>query len=120
MIIQDMSYNNYIMEIVNGEWLDYLDNNKTYRLVILNGYYDYRTISTLFDYDQSYIMDLEFYDDSIEEEKYCFALYFLDNGQKRVVTMLNATKYECMDTANEVYCSKMNAIYLAARSCINY
>ncbi|ARF02639.1 SWPV1-022 [Shearwaterpox virus] len=119
MNIHDIAYNDYILEILNGEWQDYLDKNKPYKTVILNGYYSSSIIDGLFDPEFIGIHDILFYDDPIETNKYSFALYFLESGQKRVITLLNATKYECMYTANEAYLTRHNAIYLVVKCCKN-
>lgn len=114
-----MHYTNYIMEIIDGKWLDYLDKNKVYKLVTLNGYYDLTAIYTLFEDDFQRIRYYDPYDDTIEEYRYSFAIYFLENEQKRVITLLDATKHECIDTVKEIHRSRVNAIYLAARCCVN-
>lgn len=114
-----MHYINYIMEIIDGKWLDYLDKSKVYKLVTLNGYYDLAAICTLFELDFQSVGYSDPYDDPIEEYRYSFAVYFLENGQQRVITLLDATKYECIDAVKEIYRSRVNAIYLAARCCVN-
>ncbi|UWX11155.1 CRPV-046 [Crowpox virus] len=119
MNIHNMHYINYIMEIIDGKWLDYLDKNKVYKLVTLNGYYDLAAICTLFEPDFQSVGYTDPYDDPIEEYRYSFAVYFLENGQQRVITLLDATKYECIDAVKEIYRSRVNAIYLAARCCVN-